>query len=187
MRVVGREHIPEPDNDGFIVASNHISYLDPPTVGSCFPYEIHYMAKRELFSFRPFGAVLRNVNAIPVRRGAVDRDSLKQCLAVLQRGGALIVFPEGTRSKTAAMLPPRPGIGLLAARARCAVLPTHVSGLNRYRSCLLGRVRPEVRFGPLMPAGWTDAFPRSGDGYRQAAEQIMDRIRRLRAETVGAD
>jgi 1-acyl-sn-glycerol-3-phosphate acyltransferase len=96
------------------------------------------------------------------------------------------VFIEGTRSRTAEMLPPRPGIGLLAGRARCAVLPAHVSGLNRYRAALLGRVRTEIRFGPLMPAGWSDAFPSSGAGYRQMADHIMGRIRDLRAEAEAA-
>ena len=73
LRVEGRERIPQ--EGGVLVASNHTSYLDPPLLGVALPRECHFLAKRELFTFPPFGALIRAHNAVPVQRGMLDSTS----------------------------------------------------------------------------------------------------------------
>ena len=67
-RVIGREHIPR--QGGFIMASNHISYFDPPLLGSWQTRQMYFFAKQELFRNRLFGALNRACNSIPVKRGS---------------------------------------------------------------------------------------------------------------------
>ncbi|HEY6050516.1 MAG TPA: (d)CMP kinase, partial [Thermoanaerobaculia bacterium] len=97
-RVVGREHIPR--KGPVIIACNHISFWDPPLVGAWVPRTLHYLAKQELFENRVFGAMLRAYNCIPIQRGPQARSALRGAEGVLDRGGAVLIFPEGTRSKS---------------------------------------------------------------------------------------
>jgi len=68
---------------GLIVASNHISYYDPPVVGSAVPRELHFLAKEELFSNPVFGALIRSYNAMPVRRAVGDLGAMKRAVGLL--------------------------------------------------------------------------------------------------------
>jgi 1-acyl-sn-glycerol-3-phosphate acyltransferase len=144
--VRGRESIPRAG--GLIVAANHISYWDPPVVGAAIPREAHYLAKQELFSVPILGPLIRSVNSIPIRRGGIDLSGLSRAIEVLEKGGVLLVFPEGSRMKDGALHPSRPGLGLMAVQTGAPVVPCYVSGTNRPRRWLLRRERLRVWFGP---------------------------------------
>ena len=96
-RVYGIENVPR--EGALIVACNHVSYLDPP--GLCFcPRRISFMAKKELFEIPVLGPVIRAVGTYPVDRQGSARAAIKRSLAVLDDGGAVGIFPEGTRNLT---------------------------------------------------------------------------------------
>jgi len=175
FKIQGLDHVPR--TGPLIVACNHISFWDPPLVGSNFPRPLHFLAKAELFQNKVFGAMLRGYNSIPLQRGAQARSGLRGGEDALSRGGALLIFPEGTRNKSGAMLPPRAGIGRLAAVTRAPVLPVRITGSNNIRRSIARLELVWIRFGsPLCP-------PAKMAGDREAehafACRVMDAIAAL--------
>lgn len=174
-RVVGKEHIPR--KGPIILACNHISFWDPPLVGAWFNRTLHYLAKQELFENRVFGAMLTAYNCIPIQRGPQARSALRGAEGVLDHGGAILIFPEGTRSKSGSLLPPRAGISHLAAVSRAPVVPARISGSNQIRRSMLRQVEIKLRFGaPLMPPVGEAAGREDGNAF---ARRIMDAIAAL--------
>jgi 1-acyl-sn-glycerol-3-phosphate acyltransferase len=187
LRVSGLEHLPSPP---FIVAANHISLFDPPILGCVLPYEVAFMAKVELFQ-KPFlGPLIRSLNAFPVKRGLPDRDAIDRALATLRGGRALIMFPEGTRDRSALRIrEPKFGVGLFAVSAQLPVVPAHMSGTNRFSRALVRAPRFSVAFGPpIMPP----PIPRSDDpdarrvAYETVASAWHQAVSQLRASTSGS-
>lgn len=177
-RFYGRENVPA--EGGFIFASNHRSYFDPPLVGSAIGRELFFFAKRELFDTPVLGWVIHRTNARPVKRGTIDREALKTSVDIIRRGYGLTIFPEGTRSKTDEFLSPKAGLGLIAAMAECPVVPAYIHGSNRLKDCLLGRDRFFVAIGEPLSSEWVKSFERSKEGYLAMSRAVMDRIKSLR-------
>jgi len=177
IKVTGRENIPK--EGGFILASNHLSYFDPPLVGSWFRRPVYFMAKQELFKNRLFGNIISRTNALPLRRGTIDRAALDSCVEVIERGFGLTVFPEGTRATKGRFLDPKPGVGMVALRARCPIVPAYIHGSNNLKACLLGRDRLSITYGEMLPAEWVASFETSKEGYVQLAKAVMEKIASL--------
>ena len=175
IRITGREHIPL--RGPLIVACNHISFWDPPLVGSLFPRVLAFLAKEELFQNKLFGALIAGYNSIPIPRGPRARSALRGAEGVLDRGGAVLIFPEGTRSKTGSFLPPRAGISHLAAVSQAPVLPARIKGSRQIRRSMLRRVEIRIAFGSMMmpPVGPPG---RREDGHAYA-RRVMDEIAAL--------
>ena len=83
-----------------ILAANHRSFLDPFVIGCCLRRPIYFVAKQELFDNRLQGWFLNWLGAFPVRRGESDEESVATALTLLERGEAVVIFPEGTRHRT---------------------------------------------------------------------------------------
>ena len=172
FQVEGLEHIPR--TGPVIIACNHISFWDPPLVGSSVRRVVHFVAKAELFENRLFGGLLSRYNAIPIHRGPQARRGLRGAEEVLGNGGAVIIFPEGTRSKTSEFLPPKAGITRLAALTRSPVVPARIWGSRQIRRSMLRQVLVRIRFGPpMMPPIGDEAGREGGRAY---ARRVMDVI-----------
>ncbi|MCI0406433.1 MAG: (d)CMP kinase [candidate division Zixibacteria bacterium] len=181
----GIENIPR--EGGVIIASNHISWYDPPFVSVSCPREVHFMAKRELFSIPVLGLVIRNLNAFPVSRGKYDRQALEAAIEVLKKGEALIVFPEGTRSrKKGEFLPPKAGIGVLAREGQVPIVPTYISGSDELPKVFFSFGRVRVIFGKPIPKEWVKSLPEGKPGYQQIAEEVMRKIGELKKSCLGS-
>jgi len=182
FRVVGKEEVPL--TEGVILAANHVSYVDPLFIGVALAErQLHFLAKEELFRFPLFGTLMRGLHAFPVRRGQGDRGAIRQCLRLLAEGEMLLMFPEGTRGDGMALLEAEGGIGFLAARSGCPVVPVYVQGTDHVlpRGKWFPRLRPvTVYFGrPLRLAAETNR-KESRWSYRQLSEQVMREIGALR-------
>ncbi len=176
IRVTGRDHVPT--EGPVIVASNHASNWDPLLVGLACPREVHFLAKRELFSNPVFAALIRAYNAIPLDRGGMDRGALRAARGVLTRGDALLMFPEGTRSRDGRLGAPMPGVAFLASSAGAAIVPARIVGSNDTRSAFRDRGSLRVAFGaPLVHEG-----PASTDAYAATAARVMAAIAELATE-----
>lgn len=178
-KVRGLENIPE--EGPFILAGNHISLSDPPMLATSLRRPVHFMAKKELFDIAVLGLVIRNLNAHPIHRG-FDRRALELAVEILNNGEGLLIFPEGTRSKTKNFLPAKPGIGMVARKTGAPIVPAYISGSNRLWSCFTGRAKLRVIFGKPMAASELEKFPETKEGYRLLAEAVMERIGELKKE-----
>ena len=171
-RVVGAELVPR---DGpLLVVCNHASNVDPPIVVAAVPRYLHCMAKEELFR-GPVGYLGRWYGAFPVRRGRSDREAIRTALAHLERGAAVLVFPEGTRSPSGELIRGQAGAGLIAVRSGATIQPMVLLGTERIHagSDLLNRQSVEVRFGEPFELPAT-----TGQSRIQAAEAATDLIMR---------
>ncbi len=131
FEVVGREHVPM---DGpLVLASNHLNNADPPMIALAIPRHPTYMAKREMIRWPILGPAFRIFGAFPVRRGQVDRAAMRAASEVLERGGMLVMFPEGTRSRTGGLTRGHSGTALIALRAGAPVLPVAITGTEVIR------------------------------------------------------
>jgi 1-acyl-sn-glycerol-3-phosphate acyltransferase len=127
FEVVGKEHLPL--EGPLILASNHLNNADPPMIALAIrPRYPMYMAKREMIRWPILGPAFRAFGAFPVRRGEADLSALRAACEVVQGGALLVMFPEGTRSRTGGLTRGHPGTGLIALRTGAPVLPVAVTG-----------------------------------------------------------
>ncbi|HEY8778480.1 MAG TPA: 1-acyl-sn-glycerol-3-phosphate acyltransferase, partial [Solirubrobacterales bacterium] len=156
-----------------IVASNHRSFLDPFVIGASLPWRkpMCYVAKRELFEKRWQGWLLSRCGAFPIRRGESDEDAMATSRMVLERGGTVCIFPEGTRIRSGSLGTPKRGVGRLALQTGAPVLPVAVNGTERVRRGW--RIRPrKVRIRMGRPI----TFPRSEQPSPALAATVTARI-----------
>ena len=176
--VRGRQHVPR--KGGLLVASNHISFWDPPLIGSALPREMFFLAKEELFRTPVLGPLIRSVNAIPIRRGVADLSGMSRAMDTIRNGKALLMFPEGSRMRDGELHPGRPGVGLLAVSADVPILPCYISGSNRPRRWWWRGTRVRISFGP--PRHWKDLIDPETDLtvgralYQSVSEGVMREI-----------
>lgn len=126
FRTKGKENIP--DKGPFILASNHQSFLDPVFCGIPLRRQLHFLARESLFSNRFFGALIRSVNSIPVKRGQADIATMRQVIEKLKEGCGVCLFPEATRTNDGRIHQFKPGLGLLCRRSEAAIVPVLVDG-----------------------------------------------------------
>ncbi len=143
MRVYGTDDVPK--NGPLIVACNHMSYLDPPVLGTASPRRLSYMAKEELFRIPVLGPAIAAVGAYPVDRKGSATAAVKRSVEVLRNGGAIGIFPEGTRNLEG-RAEVRGGVALLSALGDAPVVPACVTGTSDAKR--LAQI--QVFFGPPM-------------------------------------
>ena len=175
LNVEGTENIPK---DGpLVIASNHLSLLDPPVIGVAATRKVHFMAKQELF-VPILGDIYKALGAFPVRRGGADRAAIKHGIDILKDNKVLAIFPEGTRSKTGKLGKAEPGALMMASKAMANIVPCCVMGTDYRRQ---GRIWPKVtvRFGkPIyFPA---DAVVNK-EFLHEMTENLMQHIAALQA------
>ncbi|MGH2950639.1 MAG: 1-acyl-sn-glycerol-3-phosphate acyltransferase, partial [Solirubrobacterales bacterium] len=167
----GREHARF--RGGLIVASNHRSFLDPFVIGAFLPWRrrLQFVAKVELFEKRWQGFLLSRLGAFPVRRGQSDETAMETARGIVERGGTVIIFPEGTRHRSGSLGRPKRGAGRLALETGAAVLPIAVHGSEEVRRGW--RIRPRK---VKLRAGRPLTFPRTDRPSPALAATVTERI-----------
>jgi 1-acyl-sn-glycerol-3-phosphate acyltransferase len=176
-----------PAHGPVLLAANHASFLDPPFLGLACNREVFYLGRDTLFRSRLLGALLRSWNCVPIRREGGDIAAMRTVIRLLKEGKAVLMFPEGTRSRDGRLQQPRAGIGMIVARAKVPVVPMRIFGTERAMprgACWPRPVRVMVCFGepfsyPLpaelekLPAAELKAL------YAKIGREIMRRIAAL--------
>ena len=170
----GKENIPK--EGGFILASNHVSYIDPVAVGSAANRRISYMAKQDLFSSKFYTWLLYQVGAFPVKRETSDISALKEAIKRVRKGGGLLLFPEGRRLNLGENeIEPEAGVGFLAEKLNVPVIPVHVKGTDiawPKGAKKIKTTKISVTFGKQM-------YWDKDKSYEDIAGSIMESVRQL--------
>ncbi|NIK77563.1 1-acyl-sn-glycerol-3-phosphate acyltransferase [Paenibacillus castaneae] len=162
-----------PASGPVVLASNHISNFDPPTVGVKVMRKVHFMAKEELFKVPVFGPLIRSYGAFPVKRGGVSKDAIKSAISLLKEGNVMGIFPEGSRNNQTGMA--KKGAAMIAVRSGAVVVPVAIIGKYRPFSKVIVCYGEPVDLTELIE----EAAP---DMLEQVTDAIMTRIRELAAK-----
>ncbi|WP_310962394.1 lysophospholipid acyltransferase family protein [Nocardioides terrisoli] len=179
MRVSGKEHVPA--RGPVVIAPNHKSFWDAFFISAVLSRRIYFMGKAELFEGRA-GKLLISLGGFPVRRGASDSEAIATALAILERGDALALFPEGTRvSDPAELGQPRRGAARIAIEGGAPIVPTAITGTEKRRFHLPRRV--QVSFAAPIPVAELRATPEDAGKLIEDAvwPVVSEDYRRLRA------
>ncbi|PXA05537.1 1-acyl-sn-glycerol-3-phosphate acyltransferase [Coraliomargarita sinensis] len=177
----GKENIPA--KGPVIFAANHVSFYDPPAIGACLHRQINYFARDTLFKGL-FGKGLVQIGTIPVARENAEVKSLKAIFKALKAGGAVAIYPEGTRSPDGLLAEPKPGAGMIACKSRATIIPVRLFGTYE----AYGRQRKAPKIGgrihiaydrPMTPEE-LDPGKQHPERYLEASRRIMARIAELR-------
>jgi 1-acyl-sn-glycerol-3-phosphate acyltransferase len=131
-----------------LVVANHQSYYDPPLIGGGITTRpLDYLARAGLFKNPFFGRFIRAFNAFPIKEDSGDRAALEAVIERLRAGGAVLLFPEGRRSRDGHVMPLKRGMALIVRKARCPVLPVAIDGV--FDVFPPGQKRPTLCKGPI--------------------------------------
>jgi len=178
IRIEGRENVPP---GGCLIVSNHVSYMDPTTVGWAVAREIYYLGRKSLFKPPFWSWFLPICNVLPIDRDSRDVSGLRRIIKMLKEVHAVLLFPEGTRSPNGTIQPAEPGAGLVALKAAVPVLPVRIFGT--YES--LSRHTKRLRLHPIRVVIGKPYLPTLPDGQKEKtaypliAQDMMQRIAAL--------
>ncbi|MCM8781699.1 MAG: 1-acyl-sn-glycerol-3-phosphate acyltransferase [Candidatus Omnitrophica bacterium] len=173
-----------PKKGPFIIASNHLSFLDPVAIGLATKRRVSFLARADLFKSNIFNWWATSVGVIPIERRRLDLSAIKGTLDNLKKGGVVALFPEGTRSKDGVIKEPKAGVGFVAVKAGVPVVPIFIKGSDKAlpHHAIFIRLKPiEVMIGePVEPK----MFLKVNGTYDYGAltKEVMKRIERFSHE-----
>jgi len=185
-RVFNAEQVPM--EGPVILAANHASFLDPPLVGASSKRPLNYLARDTLFPVPIVGWLLRLWKVVPVDRDGGGAAGLRGIFDRLLHGGAILLFPEGTRTRDGKLQTSRSGIGLVVIKSSAPVVPVRIFGTYEAYGRHVRFPRPRqvtVKFGPrlhfekLRAEAKVCPKPRLKQIYQEVADEIMAAIGRL--------
>lgn len=179
---------PEFRHHPYIIVANHCSHLDTPLIFSCFALrqtnKIRAVAALDYFFSNPLLRIATHLlcNIIPINRKSADFIAITMCKKVLKEGGNIIIYPEGTRSRTGNMGEFKPGIGILLKKTKAAVLPAFIRGTFRcFNSKSLyprsGSIK--IRFG--KPIEYRDLVDDKAD-LHEIAKRLQSEVLKIAKE-----
>jgi 1-acyl-sn-glycerol-3-phosphate acyltransferase len=180
-RVRARSTFNVPGSGPAIIAPNHFSTLDHFFVAMYLRRRVRFMAKSQLFR-GPLAPILKRVGAFPVRRGKRDEEAMSTALSVLARGGVVVIYPEGGRSRSESLSErAKPGVGRLALESGAPVIPVAIHGSQRARNWRRGQFPAIcVRFGEPVRYALADRPEQLGrEQWQKVADDVLERIRAL--------
>ena len=179
-RVVNAERLIE--DGAAIVASNHVSFFDPPMVGVAFRNPIYYLARKTLFKKGFFEWLYKNWNSIPVDQDRPDMTSLKTIIRLLKAGERVLVFPEGERSWDGTLGEGQPGVGLIVAKSRAPVIPVRIFGAREILprgAKFPGAGRITIMVGGPIYFSDEELASKDKSNYQRISDRIMKDINAL--------
>jgi 1-acyl-sn-glycerol-3-phosphate acyltransferase len=171
--ITGADHVPA--TGPVILPANHGSQIDPVIVAAAVPRRCTFLAAAELLEMPVLGTLIRPFRAIPVKRGRSDRRAIAECLARLQRGEALVIFPEGKISTDGTLQPAHDGLAFMASKARVPIVPIGIAGTHKVwpiGTRIPRRGKITVRIGEAIVPAWAP----TREGQSALTSRVMDAI-----------
>jgi 1-acyl-sn-glycerol-3-phosphate acyltransferase len=175
-RAIGSEHVPA--SGPVILAPNHFSQWDHFFAGVFLRRKVRFMAKSQLFTNPVLTFIFTHGGVFPVRRGYRDKEAFKTAHTIFERGGCVLIYSEGGRSRTRQLGQPRPGVGRLALETGVPVVPVAIHGSAGVRSWKRLRF-PKVTVQYGEPVSFPVVEAPTREQQQEAAEQIFDRVRAM--------
>ncbi len=179
FRTLWSERIPREGR--VVIACNHVSNLDAVFASVGCPREVSFLAKEELFRNPLFAWFIRSCNAIPIRRGILDRRALRTASRLLDADEAILMFPEGRRSPSGEIGDGRPGVGFIAGTSAAPIVPAYITGSRALGQAFRRRPPVTVAYGEPIAPGKAE----TSEDYRALTDRIMEGIRALKSEVEG--
>ncbi len=165
-----------PREEGLIVCANHPGLKDPIYIAESMNRKLTFMAKKELFKNKLFGKLLLSLGAFPVDRGANDITAVKTAIKLLRGGHALLMFPQGTRSKKDDNTPGKQGAVRLALLTGAKILPVGLSDNNRIFKKVHIKIGEPIDYSEFKKQKLTE------EDYDRLTKELMDKIYSLSKE-----
>ena len=174
LKIKGRENITR--DRPLIVVANHITFAEPPIIGTLLKGHIRFAAKEGLFRSKFTKYFMEALGCFPVYQKRADRKIIRLMEQYVADGYALVIFPEGTRSKTAELLPALTGAALIARNTNALILPVGIFGTEKLRQSFWFLKRPVVNanFGKPFHLPADKAKLNRGDATKYLMERITD-------------
>jgi len=165
-----------------ILAPNHASNMDHFFTAAFIRRRIHFMAKSQLFGSGPMSWVYSHGGVFPVRRGDQDEEAFTTAFRILDRGGAMVMYCEGTRSRTGKLAASaKPGVGRLALESGAPVVPVAILGSHQVRNWKRMQFpKVTVRYG--APFKFDVVSETTRDQRQAAADYIFEQIKDLHSD-----
>ena len=176
LRAIGAENVPT--SGPVILAPNHFSQWDHFFVGVYTRRRVRFMAKSQLFSNPIIEFIFRHGGAFPIRRGHHDEEAFKTAFTILERGGCMLMYPEGGRSRTGGIAEPRPGVGRIALQSGVPVIPVAIHGSLGVRGWRKLRF-PKVTVQYGEPLSFDVVPDPTRDQQMGVATEIFEHVRQM--------
>lgn len=176
--VEGLERLPAREAGGMIIAMNHVHWMDIPVIGALMPfrYRLSWLGKAELFAHPLGNWFFSTMQVIPVKRGKRDLAAIESVVEALRGGAVLLIFPEGTRSRSGVLREGRGGAVRMALQANVPIVPVAVIGTEHGVSGSLRRKPVRLQVGQAyIPASTTDDVSNVVQ-MKQLTDELMSRI-----------
>ncbi|MSO41017.1 MAG: 1-acyl-sn-glycerol-3-phosphate acyltransferase [Solirubrobacterales bacterium] len=175
-RAIGVENVPP--TGPVIVTPNHFSQMDHFFAAVFMRRKVQFMAKSQLFTNPAIKYVLKHGGVFPIRRGFRDDEAFKTAHTVLERGGAVLMYAEGGRSRTGALGEPKRGVGKLALESGAPVVPVAIHGSAHVRGWKRMQF-PKVTIQYGEPLAFPAKEEPSREEQQEVANQVFDRVRAM--------
>jgi 1-acyl-sn-glycerol-3-phosphate acyltransferase len=180
MKVEGRENIPA---DGiFILAPTHRSILDTPISSGVTRRRMRFMGADKWWSNKWFGRLLSTLGGFPVSRGTADREALKRCIALLEGGEPLVLFPEGERKSGPIVQPLFEGATYIASKTGAPIVPVGIGGSEKAMPKGAKYIRPKklhVIIGSPITVSAVGTSKDQREAVRAATTELHTEMQRL--------
>ena len=181
MTVEGRENVPATGT--FLLAPTHRSILDTPIASGVTRRRMRFMGADKYWKNNAFGRLLTALGGFPVTRGTADREALKRCIAVLEQGEPLVLFPEGERKSGPLVQPLFDGATFIAVKAGVPIVPVGIGGSERAMpkgAKLISPRKVHVVIGkPLQTSTVTGSPKAQRDAARRLTTELHAELQRL--------
>jgi len=187
LRVVGLENVPR--EGSFVFAPTHRSTIDIPVASAATRRRMRFMGKDSIWKYKPIGKIMTGLGAFPVTRGSADLEALKRCIAIVQSGEPLVMFPEGTRHYGPEVQPLFDGAAYIALKTGVPIVPAAIAGTEdvmrsgskaiRFKKCRMVIGKP---IAANVPGGGRASREQIGDltvQLQNELQRLLDEANRL--------
>jgi 1-acyl-sn-glycerol-3-phosphate acyltransferase len=177
FRAIGVDNVPY--EGPVILAPNHFSFFDHFFIAMLIRREVQFMAKSQLFRPPVLDFILTHGGTFPVRRGQKDEEAFITAHSILDRGGTVLMYAEGGRSRSKTLGQPKPGLGRLALESGAPVVPIAIHGSQHMREAKRGLISPKVTVHYGEPIAFEQVDHPSREQSQAVADEIFAKVKEM--------